>query len=109
MPFTRLALHQALQRVLHGLFGQLHHRVAARELVAAVDDGIQRHRIIVGRERFFFGQHGQHADFERVEHARSPRWWILQSWRDSLVDQPVQFGGIEFITRAHSDRRCRPP
>jgi hypothetical protein len=63
-----LALHQPLQHIGHGLFRQRHHRVAARQLVAAVHQRVQRQRIIIRRQRFFFGQHGQHADFKRVQY-----------------------------------------
>ena len=49
------------------LFGEIEDRVAAGALVACVDQGIQRERVIFGRGDLFFNQGAKDAELDRVE------------------------------------------
>ncbi|MNT14270.1 hypothetical protein D3C72_1492670 [compost metagenome] len=113
-----LALHQALQHVVDGFFGQGHDGVAAGQLVAAVRQRVERQRIAVRRQRFLFRQHGQHADLEGVEQIRIVAAlfccvfsYVCVCSHACILNQPACSFARNRIyhTRARPGSRCPPP
>ena len=58
---------QRMQGPADGRFVQVHDGIAIRFLVAGVDEGVQRKRIVFGRGDFFFDERAQDATFDFVQ------------------------------------------
>jgi hypothetical protein len=56
---------QALDRLLHVRLGCVEDRIAARFLIAARNDRVQRERIAVGNGALFLDEDGEHARFQK--------------------------------------------
>ena len=61
---------QVVERGLHFGLAGVHHRLAARLLIAARGEREQRERIAVGHGVLLLDEHPQHAGFERRENDR---------------------------------------
>ena len=55
---------QRAESLAHGFFVKGHHRVAIVFLIAGVDQGVERERIVVGRGDIFFDQGAEDASFD---------------------------------------------
>ena len=58
---------QRMQGPADGSFVQVHDGIAIRFLVAGVDEGVQRKRIVFGSGDFFFDEGAQDAAFDFVQ------------------------------------------
>ena len=61
------ALDQAVEGGQHGGFGQVHHRLAPGELVAAGEQGVDRQGIGVGGDEGFFDENREDTHLEVVQ------------------------------------------
>ena len=60
-------LAERTQRAADGIFIEGHDRIAIRFLIAGVEEGVQRERVVFWRGDFFFDEGGQYAGFDIVQ------------------------------------------
>jgi len=58
---------ERMQGLADGSFVEVHDRIAIRFLVAGVDEGVERERIVFGSSDFFFDEGAQDAAFDFVQ------------------------------------------
>ena len=66
-PYGQSLVAQQRQRLLHDIFVVVHHRFAARFLIAGVHQRVERQRVIFRSRDFFFQQRAQHPNLDRVQ------------------------------------------
>jgi len=78
-----------VERLLHVAVGQGHDRVAARLLVAAGDERVQRQRIGVGYRALPFDQHTEHPALggRKEERAHGPMVLLVYSAKEARIDR----------------------
>ena len=66
---------QRTERLADGFFIEAHHRIAIIFLIAGVNQGVERERIVVGRGDVFFDQRAEDAGFDFGEDHRLVGVW----------------------------------
>ena len=96
----KLLLAQTLDRTGHRRLVIAHDRTAVRFLIAGVDEGIERKRIILGRGHVLFDQRTENADFNITQ-------WHRQEIVFSSRRGPLESALHEYRLRFHSDWDAR--